>query len=208
MNNNNYIIAHSEISENAVYKNSQKIFDKATANSQDFLLSVYEHFQINYAKFYKMDSLSKLGWLTSEILLREENIIKECKPQDIGIVLSNTNSSLDTDIKYLHSVKDFASPALFVYTLPNIVTGEICIRNYFKGENAFFIFDEFNANFTEQYVSQLLNNNILQLCICGWVEFLKDKYKAVLFLVGKTEGLNGKLFTKENMELIFYKQEV
>ncbi len=205
MNNNNYIIAHSEISGNAVYKNGQKLFDKTTVNPQGFLLSVYQHLNINYAKFYKMDNLSKLGWLASEILLKDESIINEYKPQDVGIVLSNSNSSLDTDIKYLHSVQDFASPALFVYTLPNIVTGEICIRNNFKGENAFFIFDSFDAAFIQQYVNHLLDNNILQLCICGWVEFLKDSYKAVLFLTAKTEISTGLLFTKENMDDIFNK---
>jgi hypothetical protein len=177
-----------------------------TTNAQDFLLATYGHFNLHYSKFYKMDSLNKLGFLASEILVAGESIIKDVKPQDIGIVLSNANSSLNTDVKYLDSVKDFASPALFVYTLPNIVIGEVCIRNYFKGENAFFIFEDFNAVFTEQYVSHLLDNNILQLCICGWVEFLKDSYKVVLFLAGKTPGTNGKLFTKEMMDNIFNNQ--
>jgi hypothetical protein len=206
LNNNKYIFSHCGISKNAVYKNGLKIFDKANANPQDFLLSTYEHFNLNYSKFYKMDGLSKLGWLASEILLAGESIIKEFKPRDIGIVLSNANSSLDMDIKYLHSVQDFASPALFVYTLPNIVIGEICIRNDFKGENAFFISEDFDAAFTEQYVGHLLDNNILQLCICGWVEFLKEDYKVVLFLAGKTAGTNNRLFTKETMNEIFNNQ--
>jgi hypothetical protein len=206
LNKNKYIISYCGISKNVVYKNGQKIFDMTTTNPQDFLLSTYEHFNLNYSKFYKMDSLNKLGWLASEILLADESIIKDVQPQDIGIVLSNANSSLNTDIKYLQSVQDFASPALFVYTLPNIVIGEVCIRNDFKGENAFFIFEDFNAVFIERYVSHLLDNNILQLCICGWVEFLKDSYKVVLYLVGKTAGENGKLFTKETMDDIFNNQ--
>ena len=86
---------------------------------------------------------------------------KVYKPEDIGVVLANANSSLDTDIKYFETVKDIASPALFVYTLPNIVIGEICIRHNFKGENAFFIFEEFDAGFIQQYVSNLINNNII-----------------------------------------------
>lgn len=203
MNINKYILSHCAISKNAVYKNGQKIFEKAAANPLDFLHSTYEHFNLNYPKFYKMDGLSKLGLLASDILLAGESIIKDIRPQDIGIVLSNTNSSLDMDIKYLQSLQDFASPALFVYTLPNIVIGEVCIRNGFKGENAFFIFEDFNAAFIEQYVSHLLNNNLLQICICGWVEFLKDNYKVVLYLAGKTGGPSVKLFTKETMDSIF-----
>ena len=206
MNNNKYIFSHCRVTKNVVYKNGQKIFDKPNANPQDFLFSTFEYFNLNYSKFYKMDSLSKLGWLASEILLAGENIIKDVKPRDIGIVLSNAKSSLDMDIKYLHSVQEFASPALFVYTLPNIVIGEVCISNDIKGENAFFIFEDFNAAFTEQYVSHLLDNNILQLCICGWVEFLRDNYKAVLFLAGKNDGANDKLFSRETMDSIFNNQ--
>jgi hypothetical protein len=206
VNNNKYIFSHCRVTKNVVYKNGQKIFDKPNANPQDFLFSTFEYFNLNYSKFYKMDSLSKLGWLASEILLAGENIIKDVKPRDIGIVLSNAKSSLDMDIKYLHSVQEFASPALFVYTLPNIVIGEVCISNDIKGENAFFIFEDFNAAFTEQYVSHLLDNNILQLCICGWVEFLRDNYKAVLFLAGKNDGANDKLFSRETMDSIFNNQ--
>ena len=86
-----------------------------------------------------MDNLSKLGWLASEVLLKNSFDKENYQPEEIGIVLANANSSLDKDIKYWESVQDMASPSLFVYTLPNIVIGEICIRNHFKGENALYI---------------------------------------------------------------------
>jgi len=97
-------------------------------------------------------------------------------------------------------VKSIPSPALFVYTLPNIVIGEICIRHNFKGENAFFIFDRFDAGFMQQYVSNMINNDILQSCICGWVDVLGDDYKAVLFLVEKNGDIS---FTLENINKIY-----
>jgi hypothetical protein len=100
-------------------------------------------------------------------------------------------------------VNDLPSPALFVYTLPNITIGEISIRNNFKGENAFFIFEQFDAGFIGQYVSSLLNNNNLQVCICGWVELLKEEYKAALFLVEKVKKEEVTLFTKEQIANIF-----
>jgi len=150
-----------------------------------------------------MDNLSKLGWLASEILLKNSFQKENYRPEDIGLILSNANSSLDTDQKYMASVKDIPSPLLFVYTLPNIVTGEICIRNNFKGEDAFFVFDSFNADFIENYVSSLLDNNILQACICGWVELLGDEYKAALFLVEKLKDNEAVSFTKEHMNKIF-----
>lgn len=150
-----------------------------------------------------MDNLSKLGFLASEVLLKDESIMKTFGARQIGIVLTNTNSSLDTDVKYYHTIAEAASPAIFVYTLPNILIGEICIRNKFKGENAFFIFENFNSIFLQQYVTDLFNNNILQLCICGWVDVLNEDYKAVLFLASANSAGNALLFNKHNIEQVF-----
>ena len=81
--------------------------------------------------------------------------------------------------------------------------GEICIRNKFKGENSFFVFEDFNAAFLHQYVTELFDNNIVQLCICGWVDVLDENYKAVLFLVSKNKAENAVLLNEANMNSIF-----
>jgi 3-oxoacyl-[acyl-carrier-protein] synthase-1 len=199
-----YITSSCIISSNSVFKNGQLLFGDLKANGVgDFLQAVYRHFDLNYPRFYKMDSLSKLGWLASELLLNDSFEKEKCKAEDIGLILSNANSSLDTDRKYMESVAGIPSPSLFVYTLPNIVTGEICIRNNFKGEDAFFIFDAFDAGFMESYVGSLLNDNILQACICGWVELVGNDYKAALFLVEKQKNNVSVSFDKEQMTMIF-----
>lgn len=203
MSNDLYISASSVISGNVVFKNGQSIFENKESGLPDFLVSVYRYLNIQYPKFHKMDNLSKLGWLANEVLLRDSFNTAKYKPEDTGIVLSNANSSLDTDIKYMETTKGIASPALFVYTLPNIVIGEISIRHHLKGENAFFIFNEFDAEFIQQYVSNLFNNDILQCCICGWVELLNNEYKAALFLIEKDKSANSVIFTKENLNKIY-----
>ena len=147
-----------------------------------------------------MDNLSKLGWLACEILL-QEYAKNDHLPEETGIILSNSNSSFDTDLKYFETIKDVASPSLFVYTLPNIMTGEICIRNNFKGENAFFVSEYFDGAFMEQYIFNLLDRDILDVCICGWVDVYHEEYKAALFLVKKEK--HDILFTTENMCRIF-----
>jgi hypothetical protein len=196
----NYITASCAISNHIVYKNENTVFENSNTTVNDFLLSAYNHFDFKYPKFYKMDNLSKLGWLGAEILLMGSFTKKNYAPEEVGVVLSNANSSLDTDLKYFETTKDFASPSLFVYTLPNIVMGEICIRNNFKGENAFFVQEKFDADFIEQYVNNLVNNNILQACICGWLDVLKEDYEAMLFLVEKNNTANSIAFTTENMK--------
>ncbi|MEP7143599.1 MAG: hypothetical protein ABI707_12045 [Ferruginibacter sp.] len=209
-----YITASSVIRQHQVFKNGQSVFENKDADLPGFLLSAYRYLGIKYPKFYKMDNLSKLGWLASEILLNDSFEAGKYKPEEVGIILNNASSSLDADLKYFESTKDIASPAMFVYTLPNIVMGEICIKHKFKGESAFFIFEAFDADFIEKYVSNLVNNNILQACICGWVELIGPAYKAVLFLIEKDKGWEDHnlpslrpavaFFTKENLNKIYH----
>jgi hypothetical protein len=199
----NYITGSCTISRGTVLKDGHQLFEKKSGDASAFLLSVYQYFGLNYPKFYKMDNLSKLGWLASEVLLKESFKKENHQPEDVGIVLANKNSSLDNDIKYFETVKDVASPSLFVYTLPNIVIGEICIRNNFKGEHAFYIQEEFDTGFIANQVNYLLDNDILQACICGWVDILQEEYKAVLFWVERQNGEGAVPFSSENMNSIF-----
>lgn len=178
-----YITSSCIIRNDTIVKDGQTIFSKEESDVSAFLLESYDHFEIAYPKYFKMDRLSKLGFLAAEVLLKDNFKKDKYKQEEVGIVLMNSNASLDTDIRYIESVKNIPSPALFVYTLPNIVVGEISIRHDFKGENAFFISDKFDADFLHFYVNDLMKNRGLRLCICGWVDILDEKYEAVLFLV-------------------------
>jgi len=200
---NNYITSSVAVSGGRVVKNGAPVFEQAAPFVAEFLLFVYHNINLSYPKFYKMDVLSKLGLLASEVLLMDSFDKDAYAPKEVGIVLTNANSSLDSDMRYMKSVADVASPALFVYTLPNIVVAEISIRNKFKGEGGFFISPKFDALFVEQYVNNLLTNNKLNCCICGWVDVLADDYKAVLFLVEKNPKENTLLFSANNMDSIF-----
>jgi len=200
---NLYITASCSIASNVVVKDNKILFENKGIAVQPFLVSVYGHFAFNYPRFYKMDNLAKLGWLAAEILLENSFDKTQYQPEDTGLVLANRNSSLDTDIKYYETVKTMASPALFVYTLPNIVLGEICIRHNFKGENDFFIFEDFNAGFIQQYVEHLFVTGALDACICGWVEIIDNEYHASVYLVERKGNAGAKPFTEENINHIY-----
>jgi hypothetical protein len=199
----NYITGSCKIDQGAVFKDGVGLFENKSTDLSGFLLSVYQHFQLNYPKFYKMDNLSKLGWVASEVLLKDSFEKGDYQPEKVGLVVANSNSSLDDDIKYFDSVNDIASPSLFVYTLPNIVIGEICIRNHFKGEHAFFIQDSFDEGFIVQQVNYLIDKNILEACICGWVDVLGEEYKACLFLVEKRKKERSIAFSATHMDHVF-----
>ena len=199
-----YITGFCSINNGIVAKDGVNIFAHESDLS-GLLLATYQYLQLTYPKFYKMDNLSKLGWLATEFLLKDTFNKDEYQPEETGVLLANTNSSLDDDIKYWDSIKEVASPSLFVYTLPNIVIGEICIRNHFKGEQAFYIQPEFDAQFITQQVDYLLDKNIMQACICGWVDVFEQNYKAVLFLVEKKKTEKAVVFSAKRMNEIFNK---
>ena len=186
------------ISRNRILKNGELIFE-LPGSAESFLNEVYTHLKISYPKFHKMDQLCKLGFLAAEILLEETGHDKKYDETETGLVLSNAHASLDVDLKYAKTIHSGASPALFVYTLPNIVIGEISIRHHFKGENAFFVFKHFDGNFMAEYVNGLFDNKLINNCICGWVDILKEEYRALLFLVEKDGPETGRAFTADQV---------
>ena len=199
-----YITAHCCIALKKVYKNGTLLLnDETSSDTTSFLLSAYKYFNVDYPKFYKMDNLCKLGFLSAELLLKERRIAEEYSPETVGIVLSNANSSLDADLNYFQTVKNIPSPAQFVYTLPNIVIGEISIRHHCKGENAFFVSERFDAGFMQFYVQDLLDRKRINTCISGWIECLGEEYKAVVYLVENRPGKESLPFNIDHIHQIY-----
>ncbi|QHS62670.1 beta-ketoacyl synthase N-terminal-like domain-containing protein [Chitinophaga agri] len=194
-----YITGSCVIRNNRVYKDGALLWEAPQDQElPEFLRAGYDHFAGQYPKFHKMDPLSKLGWLATEVLLKDQPL--SVPPERTGLVLANKSASLDTDLRYFDTVKDIASPALFVYTLPNIVMGEISIRHGFKGENAFFTMDTFDAAFIAGYVTQLFAEGAVSACICGWVEVMGPVYDVFLYRV-EQQGA-GVLFNTGNLQEI------
>jgi hypothetical protein len=159
-------------------------------NLDNFLQFSYEHLAPDYPKFYKMDRLAALGFIASEFLLKKYSL-QGYKPSEMGVVLSNANGSVDTDLRYAEASRDVPSPALFVYTLPNIVAGEICIRHGIKGETAFFVSDSFDSSTLHAYVHQLFIQTDTRACLAGWVDVAGEQHDVFLYLVERDErGLN------------------
>jgi hypothetical protein len=184
----NFITSYCSISNGIVELNGERVYeDYQHENAVDFLKTTYKHFQLAYPKFYKMDSLCKLAFITSELLLKSNKIAEKYATDEIAIIITNSASSLEIDTEHQQTISDtenyFPSPAVFVYTLPNILIGEIAIRNNIKGENTFFIFDKFDAHFMSSYINSMLNTEKAKCCIAGWVNFYENKYEAYLYTV-------------------------
>ncbi len=186
------------ISKYCIIKPNQVIVDgdlEFSNQDQDgfgaFMKSIYKQYEVKYPKYFKMDNLCKVAFIASEIILKGNEHIKNSEPNKVGVILQNSHSSIDTDTKYNDTIKDksnyFPSPAVFVYTLPNVMIGEICIRNKFQGENTCFIAKEFDPVFITEYVNEMLDTGKLDSCITGWADYIEGEYSAMLFLVEKNK---------------------
>ena len=154
------------------------IFNSSETDFAPFIREAYKHLGENNMKFYKMDNLCKLGYVAAGYLLKDTNY----RPEEIGIILANASASLDTDCRHQAIINKegdkAASPAVFVYTLPNVVLGEICIRHKIQGENTFFVCQQSDIASLEDYARIVMAKGKLRTCIIGWCELLDGHYQA------------------------------
>jgi hypothetical protein len=180
------------IREGRLVLNGERLFMGNEDSPAALFASIYRNFNLGYAKFFKMDNLCKLGFLACEFLMRDKDLSRLYPGNEVGLVLSNAGSSIDTDRNHQRTIANredyFPSPSVFVYTLANIVIGEICIRYKLSGESIFLIEKNFNPERIVNYVSQLLDDQLAKSCITGWVEMNGDHYEAVLYFVQKSAG--------------------
>lgn len=182
-----YISGICSIQGDRIWRDGQPVSVPENAvPDADFRTHVYDWLNPNYPKFYKMDLPAQLTFLAGEILLSDLSLAAY-HPTTIGLVLTSGSGSLDTDLRFAASLHTQASPALFVYTLPNIAGGELCIRNTLKGENTVLITPVFDAALLAEHVLQTLQLAGMEACIGGWVEAVNGHHDVFLYLAEKNK---------------------
>lgn len=174
------------INNDSVKKDGGVLFQDSYAtvqNAQD-LYRLQGH---NYMKFFKMDLLCKWAWLGAETLLVDNgtHVYDGIDKSKVAVVLMTGHGCIDVDKKYLASMSDIPSPALFVYTLPNIMLGEICIRHGFKGEQLCLVSEHFDAEELHFWVSDLLEKRGMEACLCGWADAYDNNKDISFFWITK-----------------------
>lgn len=171
-----------------------KVFAIDKEGKQSSLLTaLYKQIIGNYPKYYKMDGLCRLGFVASELLLkaeRDEGSFTEDTNKTRAIVFFNRSSSIASDKKYLASIveKDnyFPSPSVFVYTLPNIVTGEIAIRNGYHGETSFYILPHKNELLMQDIIETTFMDEQTTSVLTGWLDYEdSEHFEADLYIAYK-----------------------
>lgn len=161
-----------------------------TQTGAKMLTEVYKRYIGDYPKYYKMDALAQLGFVATELLLRQEGEHPE-RRTDRAIVLFNHSSSLCADRDYERSIADkanyFPSPSVFVYTLPNIVCGEMAIRHGYHAETSFYILNGKDEAMMHDILRSTFQDSSLRSILAGWIDRRSaDDFEADLKIIQKT----------------------
>ena len=154
------------------------------------LSEIYRKYVRDYPKYHKMDSLSRLAFLATELLLSRGDV-----PQDSerATILFNRTSSVVADRCHLGSIAKpgefYPSPSVFLGTLPNIATGEIAIRHGYTGETSLYITDFRDEALMKKVVGSSFSLGGFRSLICGFVDCDRgDSFEADLKILVKNIG--------------------
>ncbi|PLX13660.1 MAG: 3-oxoacyl-ACP synthase [Marinilabiliales bacterium] len=203
------ISKYCSVNNNKVILNDKIVYSLEGEQPNVFLKGAYRNLPEKYPKFFKMDALSKLAFVASEYLMIDKKL-DDYNKSNIAVIIQNASSTIDVDRKYQETIQDkdsyFPNPSLFVYTLPNIMIGEICIKNKIKGENILFINEKFSPELAMQQMDALFYENKTEACIVGWVEQSGNNYNAVLFFVEKEGKVNDfySICNTDNLKKIYH----
>ncbi|MBR0285545.1 MAG: hypothetical protein IJQ96_00810 [Bacteroidales bacterium] len=151
------------------------------------LTQLYRQEVGDYPKFFKMDVLSRLGFLLTERLVgSDENRFQP--REDRAVLVFSREGCVANDRNYVATMKDFPSPSLFVYTLPNIVAGEIAIRNKYAGETSAFVLEKYDEKAIFELVRQAFQDPVTQSAVVIWADCPSDtEWDARGWLVNREE---------------------
>lgn len=165
------------LDQQKLWERKEELEEQEGQEHHSLLTSLYKQMIGDYPKFYKMDGLSRLGFVASEILLNAE---KGETDKERAIIFFNHSSSIASDRNYKESINDkdnyFPSPSIFVYTLPNIVTGEIAIRNHFHGETSFFILPDKDERLMEEILQASCRDDQSKSFLTGWIDYEDERH--------------------------------
>lgn len=171
------------IGDGIVKVDGEVVFADENADYHAFIRDAFKAGGGQNMKFYKMDDFCKLAYVAADRLLEGIDFGEE----ECGMVLSGRYGCLDTDMKHQQIIDSEgdagASPAVFVYTLPNVAAGEVSIRHHIKGENTWFWSDDRQMRNIRQYAGMMMAAQDLKYCIIGYFDCIAGKYEAVFKLL-------------------------
>lgn len=180
--------AHTRLSDGLLLLNGVEV--ARAVGGEDDLRGIYNAQGLDYPKFHKMDRYGKLALLAVEPLFAKLKDEGADVQNALGIITVNRSASLATDMEHWEPVsrKEPASPAVFVYTLPNTGTGEITIRHKVFGPSICLAADTLDAGLLLTIAEGMLRHDGMRHVIVGCADIFAAPYSAGFALLGTGAG--------------------
>ena len=185
------ILSYVSFNNRCVEQDGTIVCQNEEENAQSWLPLVYKNIGMEYPKFFKMDRLCKAGVLASELLMRKMPAIPDGSKRQGAVICFNSAGSLDDDRAYQQTIQHreayFPSPSIFVYTLSNIVTGEIAILHRILGESASYVSPACDFKALASAMTKDLADPHHDFVLSGWIDYDEGNCDVRLFLAIRSD---------------------
>ena len=147
---------------------------------------IFKKFLADGSRFFKMDLYSRLAYVATSLLAKD--FLEGCDSEEVALVVFTQNGSVLADRKHLSTFSNpeefFPSPAVFINTLPNVVLGEIAVKNTIKGETTLVLLPGRDESAMNRIIDATLAATKPAVMICGWIDCdAEDSFTAELKLL-------------------------
>ena len=161
-----------------------EISNTCETDFKTYIKSLFSSVSEPYMKFSKMDDYCKLGVTAVQLLLNKVGGLSQYDPYEIALIINTDTGCIETDWGHFDNISGEeynSSPAIFVYTLPNVVAGEICIKNKIKGEGVTLVG---NTDDPKTLVERFCCGTKTKAAIYLYVDKCENKFsaKSILFV--------------------------
>ena len=145
---------------------------RAQSHGPSLITEIFKKYIADNSRFFKMDLYSRLAYVGTTLLAKDE--LEGCDPEDRALFVFTQNGSILADRKHLSTFSNpqefYPSPAVFINTLPNVVLGEIAVKNSIKGETTLVMLPHRDETALNAIIDATLSTTKPSVMICGWVD--------------------------------------
>ncbi|HQW86847.1 MAG TPA: hypothetical protein PLH93_06665 [Flavobacteriales bacterium] len=178
-------IAHSRLSP-GVFTLNGTLLAAPSAPPVEALRAAYQALAMDYPKFHKMDLAAKLTVLVAEPVLRVARDRGADLAEGTAVLALSRSGSGSSDVEHWRVRQDtgLASPAVFVYTLPNIGVGELTIRHGIHGPSLCLMTDGPHSAESVMAARLLRRDPRVRWLVCLWSDIFAARFEAQAVLFG------------------------
>ena len=142
------------------------------ARGSSLVTEIFKKYLADGSRFFKMDLYSRLAYVGTSLLAKDT--LDAYDPEDRALFVFTQNGSVLADRKHLSTFSDpkefYPSPAVFINTLPNVVLGEIAVKNSIKGETTLVLLPDREETVIQQIMEASMSATRPGVVIYGWVD--------------------------------------